>query len=236
MRVQSRGSILARQHKSDPELSKVDGIYEAIEAARHPSNPAGLKAGALNAARGLALAEGLDRVRRLGDRLKEQFVSPIDKVYIRQEYAYLKDRLLALAAPTGEAEVVRADFTGDGTNLEKTRNAAIFQFAKILDGAFQGKIKELLPPSASDNGEWLRLVVSAKLADEGQKAYGTVLDMAEVLPRLATPGPQANSGGLQPAEWVDRAIDEVRLQILNRASGAMGVQGGLAEAKLYLLA
>ena len=229
MRVDSRGSVLARLHKSDPELTAVDQVYNDIEAARWPS---GVKTPAeIENQRSEALYHGLARASRLGARLKEQFVSPIDKEYIKQEFSYLRERLLSLAAPDNDGNVLRLSINGDVSNYAKSATQAVYDFEKVLDGAFRGALKRLdLTPQG------IVAVAPGNITSSAEKIYYSVLDMVDALPRLAEETTTGRSHGLDPSAWVEKAIETVGNAIVRGGSTALATQSvGLTEIGLFLL-
>jgi hypothetical protein len=217
------GLSLAYQHKSAVSQASLDKVYQKIDRARiHETDlPAPVKI-----SRGVqAIRMGIDRVSRLGERIREnKDVAPIDSQLMGKEFEYLKDKLSQIfskniteSVGVSETEIVSHD------QMQS-------QFARLVDAVFKGEVSQLdridrigyLLDANADPLE-IKFEGDFRLADLPKKGeIRTGIDtLSDNLTSMKFKDPLPLKGELSGDSYVSRAIERVSEDVLINASSAL---------------
>ncbi len=217
------GLNLAHQHRSALSQAKAADVYAKINVAKvHDDKlPANVRI-----SRGIrAIRMGIDRISRLGERVREdKNVSPADHKLMKEEFAFLKTQLKTIfKREMGQSYAFNED-------SDFKLNEVPEQFGRIVDSVYSGDIKladkfnhigTLLDPDADP----------AILNFEGKFMLKDTLRSVDIvtgveslsskyqLDGVASPIPL--QGELAGENYVDLAVQRVSRDVLNNARSSL---------------
>lgn len=130
------GLRLAQQHRSAEGQASADKVYERIAKAQKLGPKEDEAARVAHSV--FAVRMGIDRIRRIGERIQENInVAPIDAKLMTEEFEYLKDRMSKIF-DKNFTEVIALDQMAVVEPAQMRQ-----QFERLVEAVFQGTLSPL---------------------------------------------------------------------------------------------